>query len=148
VNVTSLAGRVSAPLNGGYSASKYALEALSEALHYEVGHFGIRVAVIEPGRFTTRFGERELRLGVDAPYDELDRQWQAAQDRLPTGEDPGAEPPGPEAVAAAIADALEKPDTPLRVPVGADAELVVSTRASMDDATFESTMRGVLALDW
>ncbi|HEY7137197.1 MAG TPA: SDR family oxidoreductase [Acidimicrobiia bacterium] len=148
VNVTSLAGRVSAPLNGAYSASKYALEALSEALHYEVGHFGIRVAMIEPGRFTTNFGARELRLGIDSPYDELDLLWQEAQEKLPTGADPGAEPPGPEAVAAAIADAIETSDTPLRVPVGTDAELVISTRASMDDATFEATMRGVLGLDW
>ncbi|HEX4777668.1 MAG TPA: SDR family oxidoreductase, partial [Acidimicrobiia bacterium] len=46
VNVSSLAGRVSSPLNGGYSGSKYALEAMSEALHYEVGHFGIRVVLV------------------------------------------------------------------------------------------------------
>lgn len=148
VNVSSLAGRVSSPLNGGYSGSKYALEAMSEALHYEVGHFGIRVVLIEPGRFATRFGETELRLGLDAPYDELDRQWNAAQAKLPTGGDEGAEPPGPEAVAVAIADAVEHDATPLRRPVGVDAEMVVATRASMDDATFEATMREVLGLDW
>jgi NAD(P)-dependent dehydrogenase (short-subunit alcohol dehydrogenase family) len=146
VNVTSLAGRVVAPLNGAYSASKYALEAVSEALHYEVGHFGIRVVLIEPGEFTTNFGDRELRLGLDAPYDELDRLWQQAQERLP-GHDP-AGPPGPEPVAAAIADAIESDDTPLRVPVGADAEVIVSTRMAMDDATFEATMRQVIGLDW
>lgn len=148
VNVSSLAGRVSSPLNGGYSGSKYALEAMSEALHYEVGHFGIRVVLVEPGRFATRFGETELRLGLDAPYDELDRQWNAAQAKLPTGGDEGAEPPGPEAVAVAIADAVEHDATPLRRPVGVDAEMVVATRASMDDATFEATMREVLGLDW
>jgi NAD(P)-dependent dehydrogenase (short-subunit alcohol dehydrogenase family) len=149
VNVSSLAGRVSSPLNGGYSGSKYALEAMSEALHYEVGHFGIRVVLIEPGRFATRFGETELRLGLDdGPYDELERQWQAAQAKLPTGGDEGADPPGPEAVAVAIADAVEHDATPLRRPVGVDAEMVVATRASMDDATFEATMREVLGLDW
>jgi NAD(P)-dependent dehydrogenase (short-subunit alcohol dehydrogenase family) len=145
VNVTSLAGRVSAPLNGAYSASKYALEAITEALHYEVGHFGIRVVAIEPGAFTTRFGETELRLGLDAPYDELDRLWQEAQAKLPGHDDDAS---GPEPVAAAIADAIESDDPPLRVPVGADAELIISTRTSMDDATFEATMRGVLGLEW
>jgi NAD(P)-dependent dehydrogenase (short-subunit alcohol dehydrogenase family) len=147
VNVTSLAGRVVAPLNGAYSASKYALEAITEALHYEVGHFGIRVVAIEPGEFTTEFGDRELRLGMDAPpYDELDGLWQAAQAKLPGHDASG--PPGPEAVAAAIADAIESDVTPRRVPVGADAELIVSTRAQMDDETFEATMRQVVGLDW
>ena len=51
VNVTSLAGRVAPPLDGFYSATKFALEGLSEALHYEVGHFGIRVRLVEPGVF-------------------------------------------------------------------------------------------------
>lgn len=146
VNVTSLAGRVASPLNGAYSASKYALEAVTEALHYEAGHFGIRVVAIEPGQFTTRFAERELRVGLDAPYDELDRQWQVAQEKLP-GHD-GAGAPGPEAVALAIADAIERDDTPRRLPVGADAETIVSTRTSMDDARFEATMRAALELDW
>ncbi len=146
VNVTSLAGRVVSPLNGAYSASKFALEAVTEALHYEAGHFGIRVVAIEPGAFTTGFSERELRLGMDPPYDELDRQWAEAFERLP-GRDPAGQP-GPEPVAAAIADAIESPDTPRRVPVGADADVIISTRTQMDDAAFEATMRGVLGLDW
>jgi hypothetical protein len=56
--------------------------------------------------------------------------------------------PGPEVVAVAIADAIESPDAPLRIPVGTDAEMVLGARASMDDATFEATMRQVLNLDW
>ncbi|MBV8952289.1 MAG: SDR family oxidoreductase [Actinobacteria bacterium] len=147
VNVTSLAGRVVAPLDGAYSASKYALEAITEALHYEAGHFGIRVVAIEPGAFTTQFSERELRLGIEAPYDELDRLWQQAWDNMPGRDDDGGVP-GPEPVAVAIADAIEAPDTPRRVPVGADADVIIATRNEMDDAAFEATMRGVLGLDW
>ena len=53
VNVTSLAGRVAPPFDGFYSATKFGVEGLTEALHYEVGHFGIRVVLIEPGVFET-----------------------------------------------------------------------------------------------
>jgi short-subunit dehydrogenase len=145
VNVTSLAGLVTGPLGGAYSATKHALEAISEALHYEVGHFGVRVAVVEPGYFETEFQGKEPRFGLDAPpYDELDRQWQAAFGKLQGGEAPsGAEP-----VAQVIADAVEGTEQKLRWPVGADAEMVLAARSTMDDETFEATMRQVLELTW
>jgi NAD(P)-dependent dehydrogenase (short-subunit alcohol dehydrogenase family) len=145
VNVTSIAGRVAPPLEGFYSASKFALEGLSEALHHEVGHFGVRVRIVEPGLFDTGFSGRALRCGVDAaPYDELDRQWAAARVRLV-----GAPvPTGPGAVAVAIADAVESTAPRLRWPVGADAEMVLTARASMDDETFEAAMRSTLEIDW
>src|SRR5262249_61977013 len=77
VNVTSPAGLAPPPNGGAYSATKHALEAVSEALHYEVGHFGVRVALVEPGFFETEFQAKEPRYGLDEPpYDELDRQWQ------------------------------------------------------------------------
>jgi NAD(P)-dependent dehydrogenase (short-subunit alcohol dehydrogenase family) len=49
VNVSSVQGKVGTPLEGPYAATKHALEAISECLHIEVGHFGIRVMIIEPG---------------------------------------------------------------------------------------------------
>jgi hypothetical protein len=51
-------------------------------------------------------------------------------------------------VATAIADALEDPDTPLRVEVGADAQTVLAVRRQLDDAAFEATMRETLGLTW
>ena len=144
VNVSSVAGVVAGPLNGFYSASKHAVEALSESLHYEVGHFGVRVVIIEPGAFATAFGDNARRHGEDSPpYDELRRQWDAASEVLA-----GGAAPGPEPVAVAIADAIEADDPPLRIPVGEDAQLVVAVRAANDDATFEATMRETLGLTW
>lgn len=55
VNVSSLAGRVSVPLMGAYSGSKFALEALSDALRAEVKPAGIRVVLVEPGPVATNF---------------------------------------------------------------------------------------------
>lgn len=146
VNISSIAGRVSAPLGGFYSASKYAVEAISEALHYEVGHFGVRVAVVEPGGFDTEFGSNRRIFAVDEPpYDQLDREWEQAQGRLQGT--PG-ERPGPEIVAQTIADAVEGKEQKLRWPVGEDANLILQVRGSMNDEDFEATMRQTLELTW
>jgi len=60
VNVSSVIGRVPAPVLGAYHASKYALEALSDALRMELAPFGIRVAIVEPGTIRTEFASRAL----------------------------------------------------------------------------------------
>ncbi len=60
VNISSLVGRVSTPLLGAYSASKFAIEALSDALRVEARPFGIKVVVVEPGMTRTRFQERAV----------------------------------------------------------------------------------------
>jgi len=142
VNVTSTMGRVVAPLGGYYAASKWALEALSEAMDNELRHFGIRTIVIEPGYIATPMLEKEGQ-PVDPPYDELARLWEAAVAQLQ-----GDGPPGPELVAAAIADALEADDPKLRHPVGADAEMIVGLRDSMSYEEFVATVRGTLGIDW
>lgn len=60
VNVSSLAGRVSVPLMGAYCASKFALEAFTDALRVETHSFGVRAIVIEPGPVATRFQRTAL----------------------------------------------------------------------------------------
>jgi NAD(P)-dependent dehydrogenase (short-subunit alcohol dehydrogenase family) len=144
VNVSSVAGRVAPPLDGMYSGSKFALEGLSEALFREVGHFGIKVSIVEPGFFQTAFSDNVHRVGTDtAPYDELLAAWEAAGERLR-----GGEAPGPEAVVHTIADIVEAEEPALRYPVGDDAQMVMAARAAMDDPSFEAAMRATLQLDW
>jgi NAD(P)-dependent dehydrogenase (short-subunit alcohol dehydrogenase family) len=143
VNVSSVNGRVASPLGGAYAASKFALEAVSEALHFELGHFGIRVVVVEPG-FVAPGMKPGAEWGLEPPYDELQRQWTGADSSLL-----GAEGrPGPEIVGQAIHRAVTTDEPQLRWPVGADAELVLATRAALDDAAFEATMRETLGLTW
>ena len=145
VNVTSVAGVVAGPFSGFYAATKFALEALSEALHLEIGHFGVQVLVVEPGAIETEFGanlvEHRPRSG---PYGPLAEQWETAFAKLGGGEPA----PGPELVATAIADAIGREGQGLRVPVGADADLVTSARQASSYDDFEATMRQVLQLDW
>jgi NADP-dependent 3-hydroxy acid dehydrogenase YdfG len=146
VNISSVAGRTSQPLGGYYSSSKFALEAISEALHYECGHFGIRVIVIEPGGFESSIGEKSPDpYGVaEPPYDELAALWTASEDLIPGRESS----PGSEVAAQLIADAIESDERKLRWPIGEDAKVIVETRDSMSFEDFEATMRSVLQLDW
>ncbi len=60
VNVSSVSGRIPAPILGAYHASKYALEALSDALRMELAPFGVRVSIVEPGTIRTEFASRTL----------------------------------------------------------------------------------------
>ena len=142
VNLSSISGRVAEPLDGAYAASKHAVEAISEALHFELGHFGIRVVIIQPG-FIAPGMQSQPPIGEHEPYDELRRQLSGLDTTLT-----GGGRPGPEIVAAAIAEAIEAKAGPLRVPVGADAEMVLGARSSMDDTAFEAAMRSVLDLTW
>jgi len=144
VNVTSVEGKVAAPLAGGYCGTKHALEALSESLAFEVGHFGVRVVIVEPGYIAPGM-RNAVRHGEDGTvYEELRRQWSGADETM-VG--PGGRP-GPELVGEAIARAIADPGTPLRVPVGADAEMVLGVRRQLSDAEFTAAMRELLGIDW
>ncbi len=147
VNVSSLAGVVASPLGGLYSSSKWALEALSESLHFEVGHFGIRVHLIEPGSVETPMGDHSRSVGAaagnESPYHDLITQWESAQEKL----NPDGRTTQPEEVAAVIVDAIENGDK-LRYPVGQDANMVITVRSNMDFEAFEAAMRQQLGLTW
>jgi short-subunit dehydrogenase len=60
VNISSMAGRITFPMMGVYHSSKYALEALSDALRNEVAPFGVKVVLVEPGFIRTEFTERAM----------------------------------------------------------------------------------------
>jgi NAD(P)-dependent dehydrogenase (short-subunit alcohol dehydrogenase family) len=74
-NVSSVGGRLTFPGAGAYHASKHAVEAMSDALRYEVKPFGVRVSVIEPGLIKTKFGDTAVSTaaerGGDGPYAEF-----------------------------------------------------------------------------
>ena len=143
VNVSSLAGRVSPPFDGIYSASKFALEAVTEALHYEVHPFGIRVALVEPGGFETNIGNTRRvprRYTEGSPYAEYDQRFEQALSRLPTQ----GERADPQVVAEAIYNAVHDETPKLRYLVGQDAEMIGGLRRQMDDEQFEQTMRQTL----
>ena len=144
VNVSSIAGRVASPYSGAYSASKYALEALSEAAHFEVSQLGIRIHLIEPGRFQTGFFDNIIRpeSWTGSPQEQRAQEFRESLTSL----DGNGERPDPQLVADAIVDAATNPSAPFRKLVGGDAELIDATKTSMSFEEFEATMRS--AINW
>ena len=142
VNVSSIAGIVGAPFGGAYASSKHALEGLSEALHFETAVYGIRVRLVEPGRFDTGFHGNIVTVDGWEESDYVDRatRFRESQGVL-TGDGP---PPDPQDVADAIARAVLDPDAPFRQFVGDDAQLIQSVKSSMSFEDFEATMRATL----
>ncbi len=81
VNISSVQGKIGTPLEGPYAASKHALEAMSETLYFELGHFGIRVVIIEPGYIAPGMKHDGAdHSGPDA-YAELHAQWSGTDSR-------------------------------------------------------------------
>jgi NAD(P)-dependent dehydrogenase (short-subunit alcohol dehydrogenase family) len=127
VNVSSVAGRVATPGRGVYSGSKFALEAMSDALRAEVEPFGADVVLVEPGPVETEFADRmdaqfeatERRPAYDWVYDALEDGTFLAQSPLATT---------PEAVARVIHDAASVDDPDPRYPVGRAARLLLAAR--------------------
>ena len=140
VNISSVAGRVARPLNGIYSSTKWALEAISESLRVELGHFGVRVVLVEPGMIGTGALDAPRSFyRQDDPYLPL-----AAAMALP----PREKMTPTEAIAGAVADAVESPDRRFRWPAGSDAEAILAMRAKLDDAALDAALRSASGLDW
>lgn len=70
INISSVLGKISTPFNGGYAATKFALEGLSEAMRFELWPFGIKVVLVEPGLFNTSFKDNQV-IAADAECSEF-----------------------------------------------------------------------------
>jgi NAD(P)-dependent dehydrogenase (short-subunit alcohol dehydrogenase family) len=90
VNISSVSGLVVVPVVGAYHASKFGLEALTEALRYEVHRFGVRVVLVEPGPYRTALHDNEQRppvaAGAASPYAPLVRAYQRELGRMRRGD--------------------------------------------------------------
>ncbi len=130
VNVSSVSGRVSAPGTGAYSASKFALEAMSDAMRGEVDSFGVDVVLVEPGPVATQFTDRvddEVSSGLDYRMDVYGWLYETVEDAsIVGGSAPFAAEPAD--VAAVIHEAAETTDPHPRYPVGQAAKLIMLSR--------------------
>jgi len=119
VNITSMAGVAPNPGSGYYAAAKMAVEGLSQSLAREVGPLGIRVTLVEPSAFRTDFlSEHSIRRSAAGVKDYAGTAG-AARDNLAAMA--GKQPGDPARAAAAIIRAVDSPNPPLHLVLGADA---------------------------
>jgi NAD(P)-dependent dehydrogenase (short-subunit alcohol dehydrogenase family) len=125
--MSSVLGQVVMPPGSAYAATKWALEALVEALAIEISPFGVQAALLEPGAVSSGALDDVTAYTLpDDPY--------AA---ILAGGGPRAGMITPEQVAAEVVDAAEKPHLPLRIPIGDAARaLLAARRGAPDDVPF------------
>ena len=125
--MSSIAGRIARPPQAAYAATKWALEALVEALVIEAGPLGIEAALLEPSSVSS--GALDHVTTYTLPDD--------PDTYVPGRGGTPASQMTPEEVAAGIADAAEAPQLSLRIPVGRlAAEILAARRAAPDDRPF------------
>ena len=133
VNISSIGGQMTFPLGTLYHGSKFAVEGLSESLHFELAAFGVKVKIIEPGMIKTDFGGRSF----DFVNDEGMPEYQpTVQSLFAAFGNAGASPSEPQVVADAIWEAVTDGTDTLRYRAGADAVVLLDKRKAEDDETF------------
>jgi len=141
VNISSMGGRVTFPAGGWYHASKYAVEALSDALRMEVAGFGIQVVLVEPGLIRTEFGSVAsgglTGAGSDGPYAKLRTTADAVteqgyQSRLAVG---------PDAVAKTVQRAMESARPRARYVITPAAKALVQIKRFGGDRVWDTVGR-------
>jgi NAD(P)-dependent dehydrogenase (short-subunit alcohol dehydrogenase family) len=126
INISSASGRIASSPLGCYAASKFALEAVSEALAQEMNTFNVRVAIVEPGIIDTAMARRIETSTVPGPYPQQRRFADLFAASL---KNPGQ----PSVVAEKVLEIIESGTLQLRHPVGPDAEPLLAWRRSMTD---------------
>jgi NADP-dependent 3-hydroxy acid dehydrogenase YdfG len=142
VNIGSVGGLLTAPVGGPYHMTKYALEALSDALRYEVRGFGVRVVLLQPDGVLTRFPTSGTATmpgsGTPGPYDTLKKSYehmitksyrQGARGMLT-----------PEDVATVVVKAITSPHPKTRYKIGLRARLVPPMRRAVGDRMWDTFM--------
>jgi NAD(P)-dependent dehydrogenase (short-subunit alcohol dehydrogenase family) len=146
VNVSSMGGRLTFPGGGFYHATKHAVEAISDALRFEVAGFGVRVVVIEPGLILTGFGDVaagsvDASAADDSAYADFNaavaQTTKATYEEGPLRRLGG----GPETVARAIERAISARHPRPRYKVTPSARLALGARRLLPDRAWDAAMR-------
>jgi NADP-dependent 3-hydroxy acid dehydrogenase YdfG len=145
VNVGSMGGKLTLPGGGFYHATKHALEAISDALRFEVRGFGVDVTLVEPGLIVTEFGKTAAatvsEAGADGdPYERFNAKLAAMTVGVYEGpmRHLGG---GPDIVAKAIEKAISRRKAPSRMLLTPSARLTVMQRKLLPDRLWDAMLR-------
>jgi NAD(P)-dependent dehydrogenase (short-subunit alcohol dehydrogenase family) len=145
VNVSSIGGQMTFPLGTLYHGSKFAVEGLSEALHYELEPIGIKVRIVEPGMIATDFGGRSFDFSNDESIPEYQETIGKLFSVWGSPEQAGLRS-GPEVVAEVVWSAVNDGGDTLRFRAGGDAVELLDRRKAQDDATFIAGIKAQFGL--
>ncbi|MBA4454175.1 MAG: SDR family oxidoreductase, partial [Nitrosopumilaceae archaeon] len=136
VNISSVAGRMGLPGSPAYISSKFALEGLGECLRYELGMFGIKTTLIEPGVIKTNFFD-----SMKIPESKKDPKYQQITDNMLAGLKMMVEMgTAPSQVAEVVLKAIHDEEMKPRYIAGADAAMFMEAKKSKSDIEFEKYM--------
>jgi NADP-dependent 3-hydroxy acid dehydrogenase YdfG len=142
VNISSIGGQMTFALGSLYHGTKFAVEGISESLHYEMNQIGVKVKIVEPGMITTDFGGRsfDFQTGEIADYKPiigaLMKQWQNPEN----SSSPAS------LVADVIYTAVTDESDQLRYRAGDDANFLLDSRKKMADDEFFSMMKNQMEI--
>ena len=136
VNISSVGGLVSVPILSAYNSTKFALEGLSESLSHELGPFGIRVIIIEPGFIKTNIMNSSVLAkrasAENSPYYSFTKKIESYFKSMMDN----PESSNPEEVAKVILHAVTSDNPQLRFTVGNDASVIVQAKRKMSELDF------------
>lgn len=137
VNVSSVAGRIGFPGSPAYISSKFALEGLSESLRYELGQFGVKTIIIEPGVIKTNFfsSMKIAEPKPDSPYKEITEKVIMGIKMMAELGTPPSE------VATTILHAIKEENPRPRYIVGNDAQMFLEAKKTKTDTEFENYLK-------
>jgi len=136
VNISSVVGRMGLPGSSAYISTKFALEGLSECLRYELGQFGIKTTLIEPGVIKTNFFN-----SMKVPESKIDPKYKTLTDNILAGLKMMVEMgTAPSQVADVILKAIHDKEILPRYVVGTDAAMFMEAKKMKTDLEFEKYM--------
>jgi NADP-dependent 3-hydroxy acid dehydrogenase YdfG len=144
INIGSMGGKLTFPGGGSYHATKYAVEAISDAMRFEVQGFGVQVVLIEPGLITTEFAHAAVAStdGLnDGPYADFNARVGAVTAGIYESRLAGVVGGGPETVAEVIRTAIESKRPKARYTVTPSATLGIVQRQITPDRLWDWMLR-------
>jgi len=133
INISSIGGKITIPLGTLYHGTKFAVEGLSEALHYEMETIGVKVKIVEPGVVATDFTSRSLDMFMNPKLKEYMPIIQKMMELRQAGAGYKSEP---KIIAEVIYEAATDGSDKMRYPAGDDAVKIIGNRDKWDDEMY------------